>query len=176
MAFWNSLVTYGYLELRNTNHVKLDIPAVNYHTGTIEVGNSFANDDFYMAWGMYDIIHVFGQLDKKNVSEKMAYLSNKMTEDLYLQKKDEIDKFILLIKENNVKARFQIPSDTGWKVALKDHKNEYDKDVYVVSATGEMIKAYGTSYADGPKQCTTSIEYFRKGGITYVQNFASDCF
>jgi hypothetical protein len=176
LFLWNSFATYGYLSLRETNHVKLDMPAINYHTGTIEVGNNFANEDFYMAWGMYDIIQTFVQFDKKNISQKMAYLANKMTEDAYLNKKEEIDNFILLVDENNIKGQFRIPNDNGWAVNKNEEKNAYGKEVYTVSATGEMVKHFGSSYIDEPKKCTVSIEYFRKGGLTYVENFASDCF
>ena len=175
MLLWNSFITNGYLSLRDTNHVKITMPAINYHTGEYKIGNDFANEDFYMAWGMYDIITYMTKYDKKNVHKNIAKIANKMPEDEYLNKKEQIDSLIALIQDNNVKAIYNIPSDE-WKVMKQEGENKYGKEVFKVTAKGTMVKNYGVDYADEPKFCETSISYFRKGGMTYVQDFYTDCF
>lgn len=175
LFFWNCFNTYGFLALRDTNHVKLELPAINYHNGSIIAGNDFANDAYYMSWGMYDIITHFSHLDKKNIEYNLSKIANKMTETDYLKKRAQIEQFIAIFKENSLRTNFIIPSD-GWTIKKEEELNTYGKEVYTVTAKGNIEKSFGGSYSDKPKECSIDIQYFRKGGVLYVQNYSSNCF
>jgi hypothetical protein len=172
---WNTIMLISLLDLKSTNHVKAQFPKTNYAEGTQEVGNDFANDAYFMSWGMYDILTNLSKFDKKDIRKKINEIANKMTAERYIEKKKEIDDFIKNVDGNSIKADFRIPNDE-WHITRLKEKNRYGKEVVEVTANGDIFKKYGSNYTDPPKKCSYTISYFRKGGITYVENFGTDCF
>lgn len=171
---WNTMMQVSLLDLKSTNHVKAQFPPVNYVSGTQEVGQDFANKEHFTAWGMYHII-TLAKFDETNIQEKLNKIANMMSAKMYKKKKLVIDSFVENVKTNKIDSNFKIPND-NWSSKVLEEKNEYGKEVTVVTATGDIFKKYGSSYEDPQKECIMSVSYFRKGGITYVEDFGTDCF
>lgn len=172
LFIWNVVNQSALLDLKKTNHVNAQFPQTNYAQGEQVVGNDFANDAYFMSWGMYDIIS-FSKFTPKDIQKKVNYIANKMTATRYELKKKDLDAFVANVKKNDMKADFRIPNDQ-WEI-MKEGENSLGAEVYAVTAKGDIFKNYG-SYTDPQKECTFTIKYFRKGGITYVEDFGTDCF
>jgi hypothetical protein len=97
-----------------------------------------------------------------------------MPSKLYAKKSSEIEEFLKTVYKNEIKADFRIPNDQ-WTVSHKK-ENEFGSKVVRIIAKGDVFKRYGTNYSDPQKECEYFIDYFRKGGYTYVQDFGTTCF
>lgn len=184
MVLVNSLSIYGYLNLQANNHVKLNIPKVNYAEGEQIVASDFANDTHYLSWGMYHIIGL-SNFSNKNIRTKLNEITKYMPADSYALKKNELDSFEKSVIDNSIVSYFRIPNiinknkekiSDGWNVYKKDKKNKFGVDEWTVIARGDIKKKYGFSYEDPVKKCDMEINYYRYGGFTYVANFGTDCF
>lgn len=172
MFVWNNSLTLGYINLKENNTVKADFPPINYTKGTQVVGNDFANDEYFLAWGMFHIINS-SNFDTQNINEKIDAVANMMLYDRYIELKNGLDKFVANVKKNKLKSTFSSYNDT-WDVVSRG-KNKYGSEVATVVVEGEVLNTYST-FKPKRQKCSYSIGLFRKGGKTYVQDFSSTCF
>ena len=170
---WNSLLGISYMDVKKNNKVVVDFPPVQYGTGIQEIGNDFANDEFFASWGMF-LINSIASFDRENIQSRIDFVANKMTADNYLEKKEIIDKYIEDIKANKIRANFTTDG-TSYHVESKRTKNKYDVEVVTVVANGDMTKTIG-NFKSERLACQFNISLFRKGGVTYVEEFGTNCF
>lgn len=170
---WSSMTQISFMDVKRNNKVVVDFPPVPYGTGIQEIGNDFANDEFFAGWGM-SLIYTISSFDRENIQSKVDVVSNKMTAENYLEKKETIEKYVEDIKANKIKANFSTDG-TSFHVEPKRTKNKYGVEVVTVVANGDMTKSIG-SFKSERLPCQFTISLFRKGGVTYVEEFGSNCF
>lgn len=170
---WSSMLQISYMDVKKNNKVVVDFPPVAYGSGIQEIGNEFANDEFFASWGMY-LINSISSFDRENIQTKIDFVSNKMTADNYLEKKETIDKYIEDIKTNKIRANFSTDG-TSYHVEPKRVINKYGVEVVTVVANGDMNKTIGT-FKSERLSCQFTMSLFRKGGVTYVEEFGTNCF
>lgn len=173
LVVWNSVQTIAFMNVKENNRVVAQFPAVNYVDGEQIVGENYANGNHFLAWGMYHIINL-AKFDRENIEEKLNSISNSMTQDGYLKKKASIEKFIQDVKKNKVTSNFKIYNDE-WKTKVESSKNNYGAEVTTVTAVGDIFRSYG-AYKDNRDKCEYTVSFFRKGGMTYVEDFSTTCY
>ena len=161
------------MNIKSNNHINAQFPTTNYSSGIQKIYEESANEAHYMSWGMYSIINL-AKFDSSNIEEKINQLSNQMIYDRYVRKKESIDKFIEDIKTNKLVSGFRIYNNE-WKATILKDKNEYKQPITRISVDGDIFKHYG-GYEEPRKKCKWFVDFFRKGGTTYVQDFGSTCY
>lgn len=134
------LLAVGYMSLKNSMEMKVDIPTSIRESGEMRVGYSTANDLYYMVWGQF-FVDQYTSLDPINVTKKLndilAFLEPSKSK-IYAQ---EFSKKADYIKKNKIKQTYIREKESMLEGVSQDGMRVFhSKGVLVESIGGVDIR------------------------------------
>lgn len=167
-AFIIMVLVFGYLQLKETVSVHVELPSKIYQSKdiTIRKGLNWANKDYYDVWGKA-LAEEISTFKVDNVPEKFALLQKMMRPSIALRKDAEIQEFVKTIIANKISQDFTI---------LKESEPiKIPEDITRMEFNGIAKQKIGNKEVT-PKECKYTIDLkIYEDGVLYVENIGTDC-
>lgn len=161
-------LVFGYLNLKETVSVRLDMPSKIYQSKdlTIRRGLNWADASYYEVWGRA-MAEEISDFSVDNIGEKFAILQKTMRPSQALKKDKEIQDFTRSAIQNRISQDF-----TVMHVA---EPSEIEKGKFRVVFNGVAAQKVGTKEMPR-KECSYSIDLkIYEDGVLYVEDFGTNC-
>lgn len=160
-------LVFGYLQLKDTTYVKVEIPPKLYlkQNLTITKGLNWANKSYFQVWGK-SLVEDISNFTVDNISKKMSTIEKMMRPSIALKRDNIIAKYTKAVINNKISQKFEI---------LKE------KVVKISKAERQLIY-YGISYPKigskkvKSKECKYIVNLkIYNNGVLYVEDFGTNC-
>lgn len=161
------VLTVGYLQLKETVSVTVDLPSKIYLDNGVKLkrGINWANKAFFQVWGR-GLVHEISDFTEDNVNKKMAFLVKMMRPSVALKKDDLIAKYTKGIINNKIKQKFSVLKEKVIDISKSEKQMVYEG---IANQTVGIQKMK-------PKECkyAFTLKIF-KNGVVYVEDIGTDC-
>ena len=161
-------LVYGYLGLKETVTVSVELPSKIYQSKdvTIKRGLNWANKDFYEVWGL-SLVTEMSKFKADDVGGKFALMQKMMRPSVALKKDTEIQEFVKNVVVNKISQTFTILNTPP---AVK-----IDDETFRLVFNGVSEQHVGTKEMSR-KECHYSLDFkIYEDGVLYVEDFGTNC-
>lgn len=162
------VLVYGYLDLKETVSVEVELPSKIYQSKdiTIKRGLNWANKDFYEVWGL-SLVMEMSKFKADDIGGKFALIQKMMRPSVALKKDTEIQEFVKNVILNKISQTFTI-LDTP-------PAQKIENETYRLVFNGVSEQHVGSKEMPR-KECHYSVDFkIYDDGVLYVEDFGTNC-
>jgi len=162
-----TVLMIGYLQLKETTYVSVEIPPKLYlnHNLKITKGLNWASKSYFQVWGK-SLIEDVSNFTVDNISKKMSTIEKMMRPSVALKRDNSITKYTKAIINNKISQKFEILKEKVTKISNAERQLIY----------------YGISYPHigskkmKSKECKYIVNLkIYNNGVLYVEDFGTNC-
>lgn len=161
-------LVYGYLNLKETVTVSVELPSKIYQSKdlTIKRGLNWADKDFYDVWGL-SLAMEMSEFKADDIGKKFALIQKMMRPSVALKKDTEIQEFVKNVVLNKITQKFTI-LDTPPATKIDD-------ETFRLVFNGISEQHIGSKEMPR-KECHYTVDLkIYEDGVLYVEDFGTNC-